>query len=686
MKQASIPGLGIVTVALAAAACGGASGNARPNALQAIAPRDRTPVASGCARTHSPTSTPTPLGAVRASSTVALAIEGGRTLAYAADEDGWAVHVVDVDARRELAAIALDGRPSQLIFLPDGRLAVLLRDRSQIAVMEPGTKPEELEKRCTVDTAAEPVALARTPDDATLLVTSGWGRALAAFDAGKLTKSFEVSLPREPRAVVVSDDGAFAYVSHAVGARASRVTLADKTVIEIALHQRDRQTETQKRDAQREIDECMRSGIEVPPDLSDRIAEIAKAEGASCQGFALAKSVDPGGRILAPQVLVDNGDPRERAPGYGNDESSTEVGDVAVIDAATGTTMAASLERGVDNSRWGSGESARDAHRGECLLPRAATIDPSSRSLLVSCFGLDQVIAYDALAASPARAERRRWSVGAGPSGIAVDTVQNRAVVWSQFERALNVIDLGDGRLADDRGHPSLPAERVAMSPNPQHKITMAAALGRLLFHAAGDGRIARDGRACASCHPDGRDDSLVWATPDGPRRSIMLAGRVHGTAPYAWSGSESDLRMHLAATFERLNGAGGVKGLELEALSAYVESLSPPAARPAAQDALTRRGAELFASADVGCSSCHSGQMATDNERHDVKSKTLADKTGEFNTPSLHLVSAAGPYFHDGRYKTLRDLLASGKDGMGHTSALSPEDLDALEAYLRTL
>jgi mono/diheme cytochrome c family protein len=247
-------------------------------------------------------------------------------------------------------------------------------------------------------------------------------------------------------------------------------------------------------------------------------------------------------------------------------------------------------------------------------------------------------------------------------------------------------MDLGDGHLADDKGHPPLPAERVAMSPSPQRKVTTTAALGRLLFHAAGDGRIARDGRACASCHPDGRDDALVWATPDGPRRSIMLAGRVQGTAPYAWSGSESDLRMHLAATFERLNGAGGVKGLELEALRAYVESLSPPVAPPAREDALMRRGAELFASADVGCSRCHSGRMATDNGHHDVKSKTLADKTGEFNTPSLHLVGGGGPYFHDGRYKTLRALLASGKDGMGHTSALSSEDLDALEAYLRTL
>jgi DNA-binding beta-propeller fold protein YncE len=634
---------------------------------------------------HPQASTAVPLGAIRAGSTVALATQGGRTLAYAADEDDWAVHVVDVDARKELGQVPLDGRPSQLIFLPDGRLAVLLRDASRIAVMEPGERPEDLETRCTVVTAAEPVGLARTPDDATLLVTSGWGRVLAAFDAGKLTKSFEVSLPREPRAVVVSDDGAFAYVSHAVGARASRVTLADKTVIEIALREKDPQVESQRRALQSEIDSYEKKGKKAPPGFAEQIAELDKGGNPSCQGFALAKSVDPGGRILAPQVLVDNGDPKQRAQGYGNDENSTEVGDVAVIDASTGRPMTASLERPSENAGWGG--DPRSAKDGECLLPRAATVDPSSGSLLVSCFGLDQVIAYDALAASPARAERRRWSVAAGPSGIAIDTAGNRALVWSQFDRALDIIDIGDGQLADDRGRPPSPAERIGMAPSARHSVPVAAALGRLLFHSVGDARIARDGRACASCHPEGRDDSLVWATPDGPRRSITLAGRVGGTAPYAWNGSESDLRAHLAATFDRLNGAGGLKSVELEALTAYVESLAPPPALAGPRDSQAQRGAELFASTDVGCSGCHSGAMATDNGHHDVKSKSDADRTGEFNTPSLHLVGGTGPYFHDGRYKSLHDLLvANKKDDMGHTSQLSPEDLEALEAYVRTL
>jgi len=172
---------------------------------------------------------------------VALATLGGTTIAYAADEDDGAIHAIDVDAARELSATALDGRPSQLMFLKDGRLAVLLRDTSQIEVLEPGADARApLEKRCLVDTALEPVGLAATPDDATVVVSSGWGRALAAFDARTLAKQYEVALGREPRSVVVSDDGKLAYVSHAVGAQATKVDLAagdhKVTLINTQLH------------------------------------------------------------------------------------------------------------------------------------------------------------------------------------------------------------------------------------------------------------------------------------------------------------------------------------------------------------------------------------------------------------------------------------------------------------------
>ena len=135
------------------------------------------------------------------------------------------------------------------------------------------------------------------------------------------------------------------------------------------------------------------------------------------------------------------------------------------------------------------------------------------------------VVAYDADAGSPVSAPRRHWLVGAGPTGIAVDPEHHRAWVFSQFDRTLSSFDIGDNELADDKGRPA-PVEKTALAAL-REPLPAEVATGRMLFHASGDPRISADGRACASCHPDGRDDGLVWATPEGPRRSILLAGRT---------------------------------------------------------------------------------------------------------------------------------------------------------------
>jgi mono/diheme cytochrome c family protein len=249
------------------------------------------------------------------------------------------------------------------------------------------------------------------------------------------------------------------------------------------------------------------------------------------------------------------------------------------------------------------------------------------------------------------------------------------------------VIPLGGSDLVDDKGpDKSPPVAHFALS-EPTHAIPVSLALGRVLFNMVGDERISHDGRACASCHPDGRDDSLTWATPNGPRRSIMLAGRIADTAPFSWSGTEQTLKEHVGITFTRLKGSGDLRSMEMDALTDYVLTLAPPPGAgskdPAARVA---RGSEIFHSAAAACSSCHAGQYATDNEKHDVQSKTNADKNGSFNTPSLRFVGGGGPYFHDGRYKTLRQLLTDADRKMGHTAQLSNDDLEALEAYLRTL
>src|SRR4029077_8811649 len=102
---------------------------------------------------------------------------------------------------------------------------------------------------------------------------------------------------------------------------------------------------------------------------------------------------------------------------------------------------------------------------------------------------------------------------------------------------------------------------------------------------------------------------------------------------------------------------------------------LAPPPSLAPRPELVARvaRGSEIFHSAAAACSSCHAGSLATDNERHDVQSKTTADKQGAFNTPSLKNVGGGGPYFHDGRYKTLRQLLTGADRKMGHHGPASP-------------
>ena len=113
------------------------------------------------------------------------------------------------------------------------------------------------------------------------------------------------------------------------------------------------------------------------------------------------------------------------------------MGDVAVIDGSSGDVLFASMLPSASRQSRSFGDSDNDSSTGECLLPRSAAYDAKRKSLFVGCYGIDDLVEYDALAASPVRAVKRRWDVAAGPGGIVTfDGAKDRAVVWSQFERA----------------------------------------------------------------------------------------------------------------------------------------------------------------------------------------------------------------------------------------------------------
>lgn len=601
-----------------------------------------------------------------AGSSLALARLGDRRLAVVADADADAVRMFDTRTDEEMPQLDLGGAPSQLVVAGDGRIFVALRDRAEVDVLE-ATAEARPSLRVTgrVATAEEPTALALTPDGRTLLVACGWGHELDAFSTRTLEAAFRADVGREPRAVVTSADGKLAYVAHAT---ASVVSVVDLASPDHAVRAQRMEQPNPNGDA---VDV---RGRAVARDLAWR------------QGFALARA-DMG--ILAPGVEANTGDTTVRTETYGGvDETSmpAEQFSVAVLDepppkdkdgAAPALAAAPSdVPRAVDGSF------------SQCLLPRAAAYDGEGDWLLVACAGKNTVLRMDVHTRRGA-GQFAEWKVGAEPTGLALDEEHRTAFVWSQGARTVTSVPIdafhpsAESTVDSELSHVVALGERVALPD--------AVARGRALFHTTGDARISSDGRACASCHPDGRDDGLVWATPDGPRQTPMLAGRLAGTAPYGWNGARSSVKAHVKGTLKRLGGTG-LPDADMNALIAYCMSMKPPprAALTAAaprDEARVAEGRDLFESESAGCSSCHiQDGTFTDGNRHDVRSRAKGDPHKTFDTPSLRFVASTAPYFHDGRYPTLRALLLGSDGRMGHTRQLSDDELTALQAYLETL
>jgi mono/diheme cytochrome c family protein/cytochrome c553 len=590
-----------------------------------------------------------PFAAAHEGSTVVLAELDGRTVAYVADEDDAVVRVIDVDDGRELSSARVGGVPGQLVLRRDGKLLVTVRDTSEVLVFAGGgseTSKLAIEKR--IEVASDPIGLALSPDEQTLVVTSGWGHAVTVLDGTSLAMRVEHAVAREPRGVVVSADGKRAFVSHVVGGKLDVIALDENR--------------TGAGKARQSL------GVDGVEQVFGRHMGAVDQNRAACQGFALARAES--GRVFAPHVLVFTGDPQENSSGYGGggEGREAEVFNVPVIDEDAAKVLPQSTRLA----------GALDGIAGKCALPRAATVGKAG--LFVTCLGDDVVALFDADAVNPHEVALGRWSVPSGPVGIALDEAHGRAIVWSQFAHAITTLAIGDG---SDTPRP------FALSSTTIPRTTRASAKlerGRALFHSTGDTRISSDGRACASCHPDGRDDTLVWSSPNGPRQTPMLAGRLSGAAPYGWNGDAADVSTHLVQTFKRLGGKG-ITGDDKDALMAYVGSLRAPPARKAKDASSVERGLAIFRSPQAECSSCHGeGGDLPDGVSHDVKSRAGADLRAKFDTPSLRFVSGSAPYFHDGRYKDLHTLLTKSDGKMGHTKHLAPDELADLEAYLGSL
>lgn len=207
---------------------------------------------------------------------------------------------------------------------------------------------------------------------------------------------------------------------------------------------------------------------------------------------------------------------------------------------------------------------------------------------------------------------------------------------------------------------------------------------GRQLFFSSTNKGMAAEGAgvACASCHFDGRNDGLTWAFESGDLQTPSLAGKVSDTAPVTWTSDVPTVAHEARITTEARMGGAGLDTRQLNQIAAYIDWSRVADTPTSMHDSESlERGKALFEREDLACASCHTGDALTDNASHAMFG------LDNVNTPTLRGIAASGPYLHDGRANTLRDVVLWSQNGeMGDTSMLSPTEIDDLTAYLTSL
>jgi DNA-binding beta-propeller fold protein YncE len=598
--------------------------------------------------------TPRPLG--RAMRGGSLVVDRDRAAAWAADADNHALHRIDLISG-EVTTSVLNGTPEQVAIAGDDRLAVTLRDRNRVALVDVDADGAAVEV-ASAEVPVDPFGLAVTPQGE-ILVTSAFGHAVTALDADTLAVRWSIDVAREPRGVVVSADGARAFVTHLVGDAISILDLDEPTPA-------PRRARVLGGLYRNRVDHAIGAGTVHP---------------AAALAYSAVLS-ESGSRLFVPHLIEQNGASTTRTIpfGYGGVpvDEETSFASVAVVSTRTehavgeptGLAAPAALEKAAFVAVDPSLDFAVAPQPAGSRQARAAAL--VGDRLFVASQGTNELFELDARALDPAMSVKKRYAVGEGPRGVDVDPALGVAVVWSQLSHEIAVVSLGSGAVS---------LCRVAGDP-----LAPELAAGRRLFFSELDRRISRDGRACGACHPEGRDDGLTWKLGAGPRQTPTLLGRLE-RGPYGWLGKHPTLEGNMQETMTRLGGTG-LSDADLTRLAGFVrKGLILPVRGEAPKNALVTRGHEIFTSEAAGCSGCHRLETdASDRSPHDVGSRAKTDATTAFRTPPLLFIGSTAPYFHDGRYATLEQLLDDNLDRMGSTTQLSRDDLRALAAFLRTL
>ncbi len=264
--------------------------------------------------------------------------------------------------------------------------------------------------------------------------------------------------------------------------------------------------------------------------------------------------------------------------------------------------------------------------------------------------------------------EGRPVSVRFAPDGASV-------VVANYLRNSLQVVDVAKAEI-----------KRTIDLGGPSEK--SLARKGEWIFYDAS--RSFTQWFSCHSCHTDGHTNGATYDTfNDGKygnaKKTLSLRG-VTKTAPYTWHGWEGDLRAALTHSMRKTMAGSTLTDAELDGLVAFLATVDFPPPREPSSPESVRRGQDVFKA--KGCVACHAPPDYTSSKVHEVGLESDQDAYRGFNPPSLRGVGTRAPYLHDGRAKTLDDVLRKHHSISKFTDKTDPTDAELADliAFLKSL
>jgi YVTN family beta-propeller protein len=576
-------------------------------------------------------------------SPIALALSSDGSRLLVANQGTGSVALVDPKSGKVLAEIPTGDKPAGVALSKDGRRGVVSHWYGyDVALLE--VRPDGLSLQGRVEVGPEPRGVVLSNDGKLAYVAVGASNEVVRVDLESRKVTGRLSVGREPRGLAITADGKTLV---AANTRSGSVSVVDLTAWKV--------------ERTLPLEPSAANLRQIAVDTTGKTAYVANMRN---RGMSTTQNNIDLGWVLGQRlskVDLDGSSPFETV--------ALDVKGKAFADM-----------HGLALSQDGKAIALSSGGTHELILFRQ---DPKplpwrsngSRDLIPG-----ELVSKDG--------RFRRVEVGGRPTELTFSPDGKTVYVANYLADSIQAVDFESGKIVRtiDLGGP---------------KELSLVRRGEVLFHDAT--RSSNQWYSCNTCHSDGHTNGLDFDTMnDGwydlslthlrSHKKVPTLRRVAKTGPWTWHGWQKSLDDAMVESFTKSMQGKKPTSDEIKAVVAFIGTLDYPRNPYRDKDGgltpAARRGEVVFRSAKASCMSCHGGAELTDGKVHVVGLEERGDVYEGYNPPTLRGVYDKDPYLHDGRSRTLRDVITGphNPEEFPGGGSLTPAEQEDLIAYLKSL